>query len=110
MDGDFTFEVWLLRLPIVLGWLTLVWLTGFLWNDPDFREEAHKNESDGCGYENWRRHSAEPDVLVQERGTGTSYCTLLSDYRSGYLIGSRGIPPDEQQVDAAGVRDAWTAG
>ena len=40
MDGDFGFEVWLLRLPIALGWLMLAWIASFLWIDPDFSDEA----------------------------------------------------------------------
>jgi hypothetical protein len=58
MDGGFAIEICLLRISIAFGWLALVWMASFLWNDPDFRDEAQNNESDGCGGEDWRRYSA----------------------------------------------------
>lgn len=50
MDGEFDFEILLLRLAIWLGWLLLAWTASVAWIDPNFIDEAH-NEIDGRGSE-----------------------------------------------------------
>lgn len=43
MDGDFLLEIWLLRLPLILGWGLLVVIAICVWFD--LRHEAQEHEA-----------------------------------------------------------------